>query len=74
MRRLGSALLAVAALGATALASRAEAQERELRNLYQRLLDAFRVKDTATLARLWTDGYLFTDGATGRLSTKADRL
>jgi len=64
----------VAALGATTLASRADAQDRELRNLYQRLLDAFRVKDTATLARLWTDGYLFTDGATGRLSTKADRL
>ena len=74
MRRLGSALFVVAALGGTALASRADAQERELRNLYQRLLDAFRAKDTATLARLWTDGYLFTDGATGRLSTKADRL
>jgi len=74
MRRLGGAFLVVAALGATALASRADAQERELGNLYQRLLDAFRVKDTATLARLWTDGYLFTDGATGRLSNKADRL
>ena len=74
MRRLCGAFLVVAALGASALASRADAQERELRNLYQRLLDAFRAKDTATLARLWTDGYLFTDGATGRLSTKADRL
>ena len=72
--RLGGALLVVAALGGTVRVSCAEAQERELGNLYQRLLDAFRVKDTVTLARLWTDGYLFTDGATGRLSTKADRL
>lgn len=72
--RLGGALLVVAALGGTVRVSCASAQERELGNLYQRLLDAFRVKDTVTLARLWTDGYLFTDGATGRLSTKADRL
>src|SRR5690349_319395 len=67
-------MVLIAALGATLCASRADAQERDLLNLYQRLLDAFRAKDTATLARLWTDGYLFTDGATGRLSTKADRL
>lgn len=74
LRRLGGALLVVAALGGTVKVSSAEAQERELGNLYQRLLDAFRAKDTVTLARLWTDGYLFTDGATGRLSTKAERL
>ena len=74
MRRPFHAFLLIAVLGATGFGSRAEAQERELRNLYQRLLDAFRSKDTATLARLWTDGYLFTDGATGRLSTKSERL
>jgi ketosteroid isomerase-like protein len=66
--------LVLIALSATLCASHADAQERELVKLYQRLLDAFRAKDTATLARLWTDGYLFTDGATGRLSTKPDRL
>jgi ketosteroid isomerase-like protein len=64
----------IAALGAILCASQADAQERDLVKLYQRLLDAFRAKDTATLARLWTDGYLFTDGATGHLSTKPDRL
>jgi ketosteroid isomerase-like protein len=64
----------MAALGATAGPSRAAAQQRELVSLYQKLLDAFRSKDTATLARLWTDGYLFTDGATGGVSTKPDRL
>jgi len=64
----------IAALSATLCASHADAQERDLVKLYQRLLDAFRVKDTAALARLWTDGYLFTDGATGHLSTKPDRL
>ena len=74
LRRLGAALLVVAALGGTVQVSCAVAQERELGNLYQRLLEAFRAKDTVTLARLWTDGYLFTDGATGRLSTKAERL
>ena len=73
MPRLLRALLVVTAL-ATAFGTRAAAQERELTSLYQKLLDAFRSKDTATLARLWTDGYLFTDGATGRLSTKPDRL
>jgi ketosteroid isomerase-like protein len=67
-------MVLIVALGATLCASRADAQERDLVKLYQRLLDAFRAKDTATLARLWTDGYLFTDGATGRLSTKPDRL
>lgn len=67
-------MVLIAALGATLCASRADAQERDLVKLYQRLLDAFRAKDTATLARLWTHGYLFTDGATGRLSTKPDRL
>ena len=73
VRRMCRAVLLVAGLCAT-LSSGAAAQERELRNLYQRLLDAFRSKDTATLARLWTEGYLFTDGATGRLSTKPERL
>lgn len=73
VRRMFRAVLLVAGLCAT-LSSGAAAQERELRNLYQRLLDAFRSKDTATLARLWTEGYLFTDGATGRLSTKPERL
>jgi uncharacterized protein (TIGR02246 family) len=68
------AFLLIAGLCATAFGSRAAAQERELRNLYQQLLDAFKSKDTATLARFWTDGYLFTDGATGRLSTKSERL
>ena len=74
MREAFRAFLVIAALGAAGFGSRAEAQERELGNLYQRLLDAFRTKDTATLARLWTEGYLFTDGATGRLSTKPERL
>lgn len=74
MRRTFRAFLLIAGLCATAFSSRAAAQERELRNLYQRLLDAFRSKDTATLARLWTEGYLFTDGVTGRLSTKSERL
>src|ERR1700746_1749925 len=67
-------MVLIAALGATLCASQADAQERDLARLYQRLLEAFRAKDTATLARLWTDGYLFTDGATGHLSTKPDRL
>ena len=74
LRRLGGALLVVSVLGGTVRVSCAQVPSRELGNLYQRLLDAFRVNDTATLARLWTDGYLFTDGATGRLSTKAERL
>ena len=74
MRRTLRAFLLIAGLCATAFTSRAAAQERELRDLYQRLLDAFKSKDTATLARLWTDGYLFTDGATGRVSTKPERL
>ena len=76
MRQIFRAVLLLAGLWATggAFCSPAAAQDRELRNLYQRLLDAFRSKDTATLARLWTDGYLFTDGATGRLSTKPERL
>ena len=74
MCRTGRAFVSIAALGATLCASRVDAQERDLVKLYQRLLDAFRAKDTATLARLWTDGYLFTDGATAHLSTKPDRL
>src|SRR4029077_13958805 len=73
VRRTFRAFLLVAGLFAT-VSSRGASQERELRSLYQRLLDAFKSKDTATLARLWTDGYLFTDGATGRLSTKPERL
>jgi uncharacterized protein (TIGR02246 family) len=74
VRRTFRAFLLITGLCATASSSRAGAQERELRDLYQQLLDAFKAKDTATLSRLWTDAYLFTDGATGRLSTKPERL
>ena len=46
----------------------------ELRALYQRVLDAVRRRDTTALAPLLADGYLFTDGTTGALVTKRDRL
>src|SRR2546427_6866838 len=55
-------------------AQKSAAMERELRGLYQHLLDALRAKDTAAVRPILADGYLFTDGFTGRVSNKTERL